>query len=514
MGLETTINNKRIAKNTIFLYFRMVLVMGVNLYTSRIILNALGINDFGIYGVIGGLVGMFSIISGSMSSAISRFLTFELGHDNNIRLKKTFGVSLSIQICLAIIIVLLCSTAGAWFLHHKMDIPASSLIAANWILVFSMLTLVVNLISVPYNAIIIAHERMNIFAYVSLLEVALKLGVAFLILLFSSNRVIIYSGALFLVAIIIRLIYGVYCNRHFSECNTRPILDRKLFKEMMGFAGWNFIGASSSILRNQGNNVILNMFFSTAVNAAYGLTMQVYNAVNQLADNFMTSVNPQITKYYAQSEFEEMNKLMKRSSILSFYLTLIITSLIFMNTPYILHLWLKEVPPYTVSFVQLIMLFTLIESISRPLITGMLATGKVRDYQIVVGGLQLLNLPLSYLALRLDATPLYPLIIAVLISVICLIARLIMLKKIIPFDGMKFLFDVCIKAFIVGGIVLGIPYLLKEGLYADKSLLNFIGESLINLLWCCGIVFFLGCDRQERKFIISAVAGAYRKIKR
>ena len=492
----------------------MILVMGVNLYTSRIILNALGISDFGIYSVVGGLVAMFSIISGSMSSAISRFLTFELGHDDSLRLKKTFGISLTIQICLAIIIVLLCSTAGAWFLHHKMDIPESSHKAANWILAFSMLTLVVNLVSVPYNAIIIAHERMDIFAYVSLLEVTLKLGVAFMILLFSSNRLIIYSCALFVVAIIIRMIYGLYCNRHFSECDTRPIFDRNLFKEMMGFAGWNFIGASSSVLRNQGNNVILNMFFSTAVNAAYGLTMQVNNAVTQLADNFMTSVNPQITKYYAQSEFREMNKLMERSSLLSFYLTLVISSIILLNTPFILHLWLKEVPPYTVSFVQLIMFFALIESVSKPLITGMLATGKVRDYQIVVGGLQLLNLPLSYLALKLGATPLYPLIIAILVAVSCLIARLIMLKRIIPFDGVKFILYVCFKALFVGTIVLGAPYILKATLYTDKSFLRFVCESIINIIWCCGVIFFLGCNRQEKKFILSVVGRVSKKINR
>lgn len=490
----------------------MTLVMGVNLYTSRIILNALGISDFGIYSVVGGLVAMFSIISGSMSSAISRFLTFELGQDDKTRLKKTFGISLSIQICLSLIIVFLCSTVGAWFLHHKMDIPESSHVAANWILLFSMLTLVVNMVSVPYNAIIIAHERMHVFAYVSLLEVTLKLGVAFLILLFSSNRLIIYSGALFLVAVIIRMIYSLYCNSHFPECDTRPILDRKLFKEMMGFAGWNFIGASSSVLRNQGNNVILNMFFSTTVNAAYGLTMQVNNAVNQLSDNFMTSVNPQITKYYAQSEFKEMNKLMERSSLLSFYLTLIISSIILLNTPYILNLWLKEVPPYTVSFVQMIMLFALIESVSKPLITGMLATGKVRDYQIVVGGLQLLNLPLSYLALKLGAPPLYPLIIAVLVALGCLIARLVMLKRIIHLDSVKFIFDICFRALIVGGIVLGVPYFLKETLYTDKSFIRFVCESLINVMWCCGVIFFLGCNRQEKKFILSAIDRVYRKI--
>lgn len=508
-------NNSRIAKNTLFLYLRMVLVMGVSLYTSRIILEALGVSDYGIYSVVGGMVALFSLISGSLSAAIARFLTFELGTGNKEKLKIIFSTSLSIQLCFSAIIVILCGTVGYWFLNTKMNIVPDRIFAANIVLLCSTLTFVINLISVPYNALIIAHEKMAAFAYVSIIEVVLKLGVSFLIILVPNNQLIIYACLIFMISLIIRFIYGFYCNRHFEECHVRPTFQKKIFKDMSGFAGWNFIGAASGVLRNQGNNIILNLFFGAVINTAYAICLQVNNAISQLADNFMISVNPQITKYYAQSEFEEMNKLIIRSSKLSFCLTWMLASILLLNTSYIIHLWLKEVPEYTIVFTQLILVFVLVESISKPIITAMLATGNIKNYQIVVGGLQLLNLPISYIMLNNGFGPISPLLVTICISLACLIARMIMIKKIVPINIPNFLISVCLKSLLVCSVSLSLPLLIKYFIPPiDMSLYTFIWESLIALIWTGITIFFVGCDKGEKQFITGKIQFVLKKLQR
>lgn len=272
-------NKKRIAKNTLLLYVRMLFLMVISLYTSRVILNALGVNDFGIYNVVGGVVAMFSILSGSLSAAISRFITFELGKKDEEGLKKVFSASVTIQLALSAIIVILIEAVGVWFLNEKMSIPANRMYAANWVLQFSVITFVINLISVPYNATIIAHERMSAFAYISIFEGVGKLAIAFLITLAPFDRLIFYSILMCSIAVAVRLVYGTYCKRHFVECTYHFRWDKELLKRMFGFAGWNFIGATSAILRDQGGNIILNLFFGPAVNAARGIANQVNNAM-------------------------------------------------------------------------------------------------------------------------------------------------------------------------------------------------------------------------------------------
>ena len=513
--MTASVNNRRIAKNTLFLYFRMILVMGVSLYTSRIILEALGVNDYGIYNVVGGIVALFSLISGSLSAAIARFLTFELGTGNKRNLEIIFSTSLSIQLCLSAVVVLLCGTIGYWFLNTRMNIAPDSIPAANVVLPCSTLTFVINLISVPYNALIIAHEKMSAFAYVSIVEVSLKLGASFILLIFGDNRLIIYAILIFMISLVIRAIYGMYCGKHFEECHVRPTFQKKVFKEMSQFAGWNFLGASAGVLRNQGNNIILNLFFGTVVNSAYAICMQVNSAISQLSDNFMGSVNPQITKYYAQSEFGEMNKLIFRSSRLSFFLTWLLASVLILNTSYVIHLWLKDVPEYTIVFIQLILVFALIESLSKPIITAMLATGDIRNYQIVVGGLQLLNLPVSYVLLRNGFSPVGPLVVTIGISVICLIARMIMIKNIIPIiDLSEFFFSVCLRSLSVCVLSL----LLVFGLWYKTSSVEmtfymFVLESAALLIWTCIAILYVGCDRDERRFILGKIKSYYKNHK-
>lgn len=494
-------NNRRIAKNTAYLYLRMLLVMAVSLYTSRVILQALGANDFGLYSVVGGIVALFSIVSGSLSGAISRFITFGLGKGDTDHLKKIFANSLFIQVSLILIVLTLLVPLAIWFIANKMNINPDMYVAAYWVLGFSVVTFCINLLSVPYNAAIISHEKMSIFSVVSIIDVSLKLGISYLIMFCGSYRLIIYAALLLLSSLIVQSIYMIYCRCHFDECKTGLSSDKSLLKEIGSFAGWNFIGSASGILRNQGNNVLINMFFGTVVNAAYAVCMQVNNAVTQLSSNFMTSVNPQITKYYAQNKIQECVSLMFRSSRMSFFLTWILASVLLMNAEYILQLWLADVPEYTVTFVQLILLMSLIESVSVPLITGMLATGNIRNYQFVVGGFQMLNIPLSYTALKLGAPASAPLTIAAGISVLCLISRLIMLKKLIPFSVITFIKYVICRDLIVVITSMLVPFTIVFSIKPASNIIELIWQSSVCIICVFIAIYYLGCTIQERKYI-------------
>lgn len=335
---------------------------------------------------------------------------------------------MTIQLAFSAIIVILIEAVGVWFLNEKMSIPANRMYAANWVMQFSVITFVINLVSVPYNATIIAHERMSAFAYISIFEGVGKLAIAFLVTLATFDRLIFYSILMCSIAVAVRLVYGTYCKRHFVECTYHFRWDKKLLKRMFGFAGWNFIGATYAILRDQGGNIILNLFFGPAVNAARGIANQVNNAITGFATNFMTALNPQITKSYASGDHEYMMTLIYQGARLSFYMLLFLSLPVIVNTHYILVVWLKLVPEHAVVFVQLILIFALSECISNPLVTAMLATGNIRNYQIVVGGLQILNLPLSYICLKLGGRPESVLVVAIIISQCCLAARLYMLK--------------------------------------------------------------------------------------
>lgn len=369
---DTAQNNKRIAKNTLLLYVRMLFMMAVTLYTSRVVLNTLGVEDFGIYNVVGGVVAMFSVISGSLSAAISRFITYELGKGDKEKLIRIFSSSVTIQLVLGLIILILAEAIGIWFLNAKMTIPTDRMYAANWVFQLSILTFIINLISVPYNAAIIAHEKMSAFAYISILEVVAKLVIVYMLLWSPFDKLIFYAILMASVALIIRFVYGYYCKRHFEECTYHFIFDKELLKKMFGFAGWNFIGATSAVLRDQGGNIVINLFCGPAVNAARGIAYQVNNAISGFVSNFMMALNPQITKSYAAGDKEYMMTLIHQGARLSFYILLILSLPVIINAHYILTLWLKIVPEHTTQFVQLVLIFAMSESISNPLITAML----------------------------------------------------------------------------------------------------------------------------------------------
>lgn len=506
-------NNKRIAKNTLMLYFRMFLTMGVSLYTSRVVLSALGVEDYGIYNVVGGVVTIFSALTNSLSAAISRFTTVSMGVGDKEKLSRVFCTSINIQVILIAIIVILLETVGLWFLYNKLVIPENRMAAAFWVFQFSVVTFAVNLLSVPYNASIIAHEKMSVFAFLSIIDVTLKLLVAFLIMHEPFDRLVYYALLLMLVSIGNRFIYAFYCRKHFEECTYRLLIDKRTISEMFGFAGWNFIGAFSGVVRDQGGNIIINLFCGPAVNAARGIAVQVNSAVTGFISNFQMALNPQIMKQYAKGEKEYLFQLVFQGTRLCYFILLILSVPIIFNTPYILSLWLGEYPDHTVFFIQLILIYSLSESLSGPLVTTMLATGNIRNYQILVGGIQLLNLPLAYLCLRLGMPPEAVTMVAIVLSVACEMARLFMLRGMIGLSVRAFLSQVYCKVIIVT-IVASILPVIYTLFASEHTFLSFVISALLCVLSAALSILYVGCDKQERAFVYRKSIQIINKITR
>ena len=507
---DTSHRTKRIAKNTLMLYVRMLFMMFMGLYTSRIVLQALGESDYGIYNVVGGVVAMFAMISGALNSAVSRFITFEMGKGSEAQLNKVYSTAVTIQLILAALVVVIAEPVGLWFIDNKMTIDPSRIPAARMVLHFSILAFVINLMSVPQMASITAHEKMSAYAAIGIMEGLLRFGVALLISHSSSDRLVYYAILMAVSVLAVRLAYGIYCRRNFPECRYRPVFDRPLMKEMFSFAGWNFIGVTAGVLRDHGGNILVNVFSgSVAVNAARGVALQLSNAVQSFVTNFMTAVNPQITKSYAAGEKDYMFSLMRKSSRMAYYLLLVIALPVLFNMDALLALWLEEVPEMSVGFARLFLILALSESLSGPLMTGMLATGKVRDYQILVGGLIMLNFPVSYIFLKLGAAPEITVVVAIVISQMCLFARLYMLRRTMQFPVREYLKRVYWNIIKVSAIAVATAGSLQ--MLMPDGWLGFIGGVAACVL-CAGLsVLFIGCSQTERKELLQMVLRRIRK---
>ena len=507
-------NTKRIAKNTLMLYGRMLFSMLVSLYTSRVVLQALGVEDYGIYNVVGGVVAMFSMISSSLSSSVSRFLTFELGKGDTDGLKRVFSTSLSIQLVLAGIIVVLAETIGLWFLNTHMTIPANRLYAANWVFHASVLTFVINLLSVPFSASIVSHERMSAFAYIGILDVVLRL----LIVLFIAysgldfDRLIVYALLLVGVVCIMQAIYWNYCTRHFQECQLKLSFDVDYWKEMSSFAGWNFIGCTAGLLKDQGVNILLNLFLGPIINAARGIANTVNNVLSSFAGNFMTALNPQITKSYAAGDYSYMFSLVERGSRFSYYILLLFALPMLFEADFVLTLWLNHYPSHTVNFVRLILLVTMCDILSNTLINLQNATGKIRNYQLAVGGMLLMNFPLSYICLKIGFQPESTLIVALIVAVACLFLRLLFLRKMVGLSIRRYLHKVCGNVMCVTLAAAVLPTLLY--LQMADGVLRFLLMCMLTALCSATAIYFIGCSRNERDFIKSRIVLIRQKFSR
>jgi O-antigen/teichoic acid export membrane protein len=485
------------------LYVRMLVLMLVGLYTSRVVLEALGEDDMGIYSVVGGVVAMFTIISGALNSAVSRFITFEMGKGEKAQLNKVYSTAVTIQLILGAIVVILAEPIGIWFINNEMTIDQARIPEAVMVLHFSLAAFVVNLMSVPQMASITAHEKMSAYAYIGILDAFLRLGTALLIMNSSGDRLVQYAALMMVTVILVRIAYGVYCRRNFEECRYRPVFDRPLIREMFSFAGWNFVGVASGVLRDQGGNILVNLFSGaagTAVNAARGMAVQLNGAVQGFVTNFMTAVNPQITKSYAAGEYSYMFTLVRKSSRMSFYLLLMLVMPLILNTEVVLGIWLKDVPAHTTLFVQLFLIFALSESLSNPMITAMLATGRIRNYQLVVGGIQLLNIPISYICLKMGAIPEVTVMVAIGLSQICLWARLIMLSRATGFPIGDFVSKVYVKSlFVVLPCAAVVPVLFE--LVKPTCLWGAVYSAVISVVWTGAVIYMIGMDTSERNMV-------------
>ena len=501
--LETSTKSKRIAKNTLLLYVRMLFLMIISLYTSRVILNSLGVDDYGIYNVVGGIVTMFSVLSGSLNAAISRFITFELGTGNKEKLKRVFSSSVTIQLGIAVFFVILAETVGLWFLNYKMVIPDNRLVAANWCFQFSIITFAVNLISVPYNAAIIAHEKMSAFAYISIFEGIGKLIIALCIALNPFDRLVFYALMIAVLSWAVRMIYTWYCKKNFDGCTYHFIYDHDLLKKMFGFAGWNFFGAGSWQLMNQGVNLLLNVYFGVAVNAARGIAVQVDTAILQFVNNFTTAVNPQITKSYASGDRSYMFNLVFRGAKFSYFLMLFFAIPIICETEFILKLWLGIVPDYAVAFARLALIVSMIHVLSNTMITAMLATGDIKKYQIIVGGLGMLVFPLAWLFFYLGLPPETAYLATIIIFLCQLVCRLKLLRDMIGMSPLQYLREVMLAVLVVSVSASILPILLVYIL--DDNFLRFLIVGISSVTCCTLAIWLIGLNSSERHFFIASV---------
>lgn len=427
----------------------MLLMMAIGLFTSRVIYKSLGIEDLGVYNAVAGVVLMFAVVTSAISQAISRFVAYELGREDKEKLSKVFSNSLFIQLVLSVILVLFVESFALWFLNHKMLIPEASRSAANWTLQCSMLIMIIQLFSIPFNAVIIAHERMKAFAYISVLEALLKLAVAFLLFFSPADKLKTYSVLMVLVALIVRSSYAAYCHRHFEESRAGISCQKPLLREMFGFAGWNFFGAAGYMFNTQGVNILVNLFFGSVANGARYFATQVENIVRQFVNNFMTAITPGITKSYATGDKKYCYELVFKGAKFSYLLMLLLCVPFFFEADILLALWLGEVPEITVIFVRLTLLGTMADLLGNSLSQLEMATGNVKKYYLIIGTSSLLVFVLSWVAFRLGAPAWISYAFFALVYTLMLVEKLFILKAQIAFPVLEYLKEVIMKSLYV-----------------------------------------------------------------
>ena len=500
---DISANNKRIAKNTMYLYFRMLFMTFIGLYTSRVILDKLGEVDYGIYNVVGGFVTMFTVVSGTMTTATQRYLSFEIGMKEKGNVRSIFSTMVWIHILFAIIVFLLAETIGLWFLNTHMNFPPERHEAANWVFQYSLFAFLLNICMAPYNGALIAYEKMSAFAYFSILEAILKLAICYVITITVFDKLSIYAFLITVIQITLMACYFFYCKKNFVQCKVDYKLNRQFTSSVFSFFGWNLIGALAMVLKDQGVNVVLNMFFGPVVNAARGISYQVLSKINGFVSNFQMAMNPQIIKNYAAEQKEAMYKLVFRSAKFSYLMLLTLSLPIIFEAPLILDVWLKEVPENTVLFLRIIMFTALLNTLSNPLIISMHASGIIRDFQIVVGGLSLLTLPLVYTAFKLGCDAYIGLIIAFIVEFGCHLTRLYMLKRTICFPAKKFFLQVTLRIIIITLLALILPGLTYSLIGSNIS--RFLSVCIATVFSCIIFGFYGGLDRTERQFVTSKV---------
>lgn len=492
-------DNKRIAKNTLFLYVRMLVTIAVNLYAIRVIWRVLGIDDYGIYDLVGGIVTMFAFLNNAMVASSQRFISFELGRKNLERLNTVFCISVTVHCLLALGIILLAETVGLWFINERLNIPADRMTAANWVYQCSIAAFAVNVISVPYNACIVAHEHMKAYGYFGILEVVLKLLIVFLLLLIPFDKLITYSFLILGVTILMRFIYGYYCRKNFPECRFRFATDHHLIRDMFAFAGWSFVGNLGFSVRDQGLNIVINLFFNIAVNAAKGIANRIGGVISGFSQSFQMALNPQITKRYAAGEIESMMKLVFSGSKYSAILMMMVVIPLFFASKQVLALWLGDIAPYTVGFMQLTLIMLLIDSMSNPISTALQATGRIKWFQITVSIIMVSNIPIAWFWIKHNANPYTVLYVSIITTATALIARLVLLKREVGMSLMEFfsqvLGRVAIVCLLAGGVAGWIYSMMTE------TFTHLVIFAIISVTAIAFISFAIALNANERRLV-------------
>lgn len=490
------LSNRRIAKNTMLLYLRTIAMTMIGIFTSRVILQTLGVSDYGINSAVGGIIAIFSIVTSSLSMAIGRYLTYELGRGDKERLKLVFSTSINVQFAIAVFVVILGLTVGFWFLNNKMNIPDGRMDAANWVLFCCIMSFAVGIVNVPYNSSIISHERMNVFAYMSILDAFFRLAIVYALYVSPYDKLKTYAVLGLGVSLLMRYIYYRYCKKNFEECRYKFVFDRHLIKEMTKFAGWSFFGNGAWILNTQGINILINIFFGVTLNAARGIATQVEGLVSGFVNNFMVALNPQITKLYASGNLSSMHTLVCRGARFSFFLMLFFGIPCCLETEKLLMLWLGIVPDYTVLFVRLSFVASICTVLGNTLVTAQFATGDIKRYQIVMTVVGAWVFPLTWLAFKLGGDPSWTYIVYSAVYFVLIFVRIYLVKDMIHMSWWRYVKDVLLRGTVVALISLILP--LTIYLVMQPSIFRFILVWLVSFICSGTIIYWLGMDAEER----------------
>lgn len=498
-------NNKRIAKNTLLLYIRMLVIMGISFFTVRIILEKLGIVDYGIYNVVGSIVVMFSFLKTSLTSASQRYFAYSIGKDvTTDKLSKLFKTNILFYLIVCAIIIVFAETIGLWFLNNKLIIPDERLFAANCTYQMSVLAFVISTMMVPYESIITAHENMDIYAYLSIIESILKLVIVYFLSISSFDKLIIYSLLVTISTFIVFLLYGSYCKYKYRECKLGIYYNKGLFQEIANYTTWNIVGTLASVFNTQGSDVILNIFFGPAVNGARAIANQIIGIATRFSSNFFTAVRPRLIKLYAENAFDEMFLLVTRSARFTYFLIFLISIPILFQLDFVLKIWLGNIPEYVETFAKLSVISILIDALSNPLVTVAQATGKIKKYQIVLSAILLTGIPISYILLKFINNENIVFYILILISISSLVARLLLLKQMVGFSIRLFFKTVIIRVFLVSIIVLILSYCILNIHYnIQNDWIKFIINSLIIIIIELSTIFLIGITPNERLYLLN-----------
>lgn len=500
--IMSAIDQKRIAKNTLLLYVRIGVVMLVGLYTSRVVLDALGEVDFGIYNAVGGIVMMFSFLSSTMSTSCQRFYSYEIGRGNFDELRRTFSLCVLVFAAIMVVVAVWAEGSGIWLLYNKMHLE-DRFDAAWWVLHCSVVSFMFTIMRTPFMGMVIAKEKMKVFAYLSVIEVLGNLAVAFLIARHGGDRLIFYSLLMIVVNASVTMFYLVYCRMFYPECKFSFYWDKKRFVEIFSFAGWNMIGSLSNICKSHGINILLNIFFSPVVNAARGLAYKVFSSLQAFADNFYFAVRPQIIKSYSAGDHSGMLKLVCQSSKFSYYLLFIVALPVIMETPFLLGIWLKEVPEYTVLFTRLAIINILIDSLSNPLGAAIQAYGKIRNYNLVVGGFIITILPISYILLKFGFPPETVFYVSIVVCTLAIIVRLLFVRRCVGLPLRMYARSVILPTVVVTMLSVVLPCVVA--CYVENEWLRFFAVSVVSLAATVLAVLFIGLTFTERRNVIRVV---------